>query len=144
MPTDDDVKESNRVLKEINEKIGQYEDEGTVPELEKILAPRLAFQRADPDRTVDDRVAFLQKVPGNQKGKSDTDRQTDISEPILYSHNGNIAVVRCVVSRNHNDYDNFRLFVRRDGEWKLLGWANELRPSSGGSGQGQDLPNRPL
>jgi hypothetical protein len=38
---------------------------------------------------------------------------------------GDRAVVACVVTQNGRDFHNLRLFVRRGGEWKLLGWANQ-------------------
>jgi hypothetical protein len=42
---------------------------------------------------------------------------------------GNRAVVTCVVSQQSaggiRRYHNIRLFVRHDGDWRLLGWANE-------------------
>ena len=81
------------------------------------LAPRLAFQRADGARTVDDRDTFLQKVkPGGT-------RLTRIIEPIeLY---GDRAIVKCIVQMGERQCHNLRLFVRRDGSWKLLAWANE-------------------
>ena len=48
---------------------------------------------------------------------------TRIIEPIeLY---GDRAIVRCVVAVGDQHFDNLRLFVRREGSWKLLPWANE-------------------
>ena len=35
-----------------------------------------------------------------------------------------------VVTMGGRDFHNIRLFVRRDGKWKLLGWANEAVPDS--------------
>jgi hypothetical protein len=44
-------------------------------------------------------------------------------EPIqLY---GDRAIVRCIVADGDKEFDNLRLFVRRDGQWKLLALANE-------------------
>jgi hypothetical protein len=106
-----------RRLRELNEAIGVAENTGDAPSLAKVLAPRLAFQRADPARTVDDRDAFLAKV------KSGGTRVTRVLEPIQLF--GDRAIVQCIVSVGGTDYHNLRLFVRRDGEWKLLGWANE-------------------
>jgi hypothetical protein len=106
-----------RALTELNIKIGDAENRGDRKWLATILAPRLAFQRADERRTVDDHVAFLQKVStaGN--------RTTRIVEPIQVY--GDRAVVQCIVTDGKKEFDNLRLFVRRDGTWKLLGWANE-------------------
>ena len=123
MPADD------KALETINTNIGEHEDGGKAAKLAKLLAPRLAFQRADPKQTVDDQVAFLQKVA--RKKKTDSPRTTTISEPILYSRKRTIALVRCIVSQKGVDYHNFRLFVRRNKKWKLLGWANENLSSPG-------------
>jgi hypothetical protein len=40
---------------------------------------------------------------------------------------GGRAVVRCTVTfmDDGRSLNNLRIFVRREGEWKLLGWANE-------------------
>lgn len=55
--------------------------------------------------------------------KKDT-RITKIIEPIeIY---GNRAIVKCIVKLDGKEYHNIRLFVCRNGDWKLLGWANEL------------------
>lgn len=104
-------------LRALNAVINDAENRGDAAALVGMLAPQLAFQRANPERTVDDATAFLQKVkPGG-------DRSLRIVEPIrLY---GDRAVVECVVSTGGRDFHNLRLFVRREGSWKLLGWANE-------------------
>lgn len=67
--------------------------------------------------TVDDQVAFLQKVkPGGT-------RVIRMIEPIeLY---GNQAVVQFSVKVGDKEFHNLRLFVRREGRWKLLAWTNE-------------------
>jgi Domain of unknown function (DUF4440) len=110
----DDDKEA---LRELNLKIGDAENSGDREWLATILAPRLAFQRADEPRTVDDQVAVLQKLkPGGR-------RVTNIVEPIeLY---GDRAIVKCMVTVDGQAFHNIRLFVRHDDGWKLLGWANE-------------------
>ncbi len=104
-------------LYDLNIKIGEAENTGNREWLLSILAPRLAFQRADEQQTLDDQVAFLQKI------KSGGNRVTRVVEPIeLY---GNRAIVQCVVKADGKEFHNLRLFVRRDGDWKLLAWANE-------------------
>ena len=35
------------------------------------------------------------------------------------------AIVKCTVSVCDQEFHNIRLFVRREGGWKLLAWANE-------------------
>jgi hypothetical protein len=106
-----------QTLKELNARIGVAESNGDREWLSTILAPRLAFQHADEARTVDDQVAFLQKVkPGDP-------RTTRIIEPIEFY--GNRAIVQCIVKAGGQEFHNLRLFVRREGAWKLLAWANE-------------------
>jgi Domain of unknown function (DUF4440) len=104
------------VLRELNLKIGEAENSGDRKFLASVLAPRLAFQRADEARTVDNEVAFLQKVTDGGT------RVTRVIEPIaLY---GDRAIVQCMVTIGEKQFHNLRLFVKRDGDWKLLGWAN--------------------
>ena len=115
-----------RALSELTAKINDAENDGNREWLSSILAPRLAFQRADAQKTVDDQVAFLQKVkrePGRVRVL------VKIIEPIQL--HGNRAVVQCIIKVGDRDFHNLRLFVRRDGDWKLLAWANE--PTEGAS-----------
>jgi len=109
--------DDQKSLRDLNLEIGHAENRGDVIWLSEILAPRLAFQRADANQTVDDHVAFLQKVQAGQR------RPTQVLEPIKVY--GNRAVVECLVTVNNDAFHNLRLFVRRHGQWKLLGWANE-------------------
>ncbi len=113
-----------QILRELNIEVAAAEDRGDRTWLSKILAPRLAFQRADAQKTVDDSDAYLQKVAPSGP------RQTRVVEPIDIC--GDRAIVKCVVTTGGRDFHNIRLFVRRDGGWKLLGWANEaIRDSTG-------------
>src|SRR5688572_6364077 len=111
--------EDHAALERLNHDINHAEIRGDPNYLAGIMAPRLVFQRADAAKTVDDREAFLTKVP-EKKG----DRTLRVIAPIQVF--GDRAIVQCVVTQNGRDYHNLRLFVRRDGAWKLLGWANEL------------------
>ena len=105
-------------LLRVNESINAAEIAGARDAIAKLLAPQLAFQRADPAKTVDDRETFLRKVPEKQG-----DRSMRIVEPVQLF--GDRAIVQCVITQGGREYHNLRLFVRRDGDWKLLGWANE-------------------
>ena len=59
---------SQQALKmELKEKAGEAEKRGDLDWMAVILGPRLAFQRADDEKTVDDQVAFLQKVKAGSK-----------------------------------------------------------------------------
>lgn len=110
--------DDQRELEAINLAIGDAENRGDAEALAAMLAPRLAFQRADAARTVDDQVAFLQKVAAGGT------RVTRLLEPIEL--HGNRAIVKCMVTTaDGKEFHNIRLFVRRDGQWRLLGWANE-------------------
>lgn len=111
------MRTDEQVLRDLNLAIAEAENRGDREWLSHVLAPRMAFQRADPVATVDDQVAFLQKVSGGGT------RVTRIDEPIEVF--GNRAIVKCTVRTGNQEFHNIRLFVRRDGDWKLLGWANE-------------------
>ena len=89
----------------------------------------MAFQRADPARTIDDRTTYLRKVA---KGG---DRRTIAIESIDIF--GKRAVVTCLVRSEGRLFHNIRLFVKRVGNgeegkqnWLLLGWANEPQDES--------------
>jgi hypothetical protein len=119
MPSDHDE------LRTLNIAIGDAEFRGDVEYLRAIIAPELAFARAD-GRTVDNRQRFLEKV--SEGDARDTTFAPDSIEVL-----GNRAIVKCTVIVRRPDgaksFDNVRLFVRLDGAWRLLAWANE--PSSG-------------
>lgn len=109
--------DDKQVLREINVEIGAAEDRGDREWLASILAPRLAFQRANQERSVDAAEEYLRKVAPSGP------RTTKVLEPIdIY---GDRAIVKCIVTTGGRDYHNIRLFVRRDDKWQLLGWANE-------------------
>ena len=112
--------DDKQALIDLNEQINDAENDGNREWLATILAPRLALQRADKPRTIDDQVAFLQKVQKVEPG----DKRVLRIEPIeLY---GDRAIVKCIVAVGDKEFHNIRLFVRREGDWKLLAWANEL------------------
>src|SRR5262245_52045893 len=104
-------------LRTINSAINEAENSGDRNYLAGVLAPELAFMRAD-GKTIDDAGRFLQKVakkpePGNI--------QIEKVEVL-----GSRAIVKCVVVQGGKRYHNVRLFVRLEGQWKLLGWGNEV------------------
>jgi hypothetical protein len=109
-----------QTLTELTTKINDSENQGDRQYLSGILAPRLAFQRGDLQRTVDDQVAFLQKVQPAEPGH---ERTLVKIGPIHLD--GNQAAVSCIIRVGGQDYRNLRLFVKRDEIWKLLGWAND-------------------
>ena len=106
-------------LEQLNVKVGDAESKGDGEWLASFIAPELAFRRAD-GTTIDNRAAFLAKV------KLSDPRETTVESIELY---GDRAVVKCIVTLKSTSGDkrfhNLRLFVRHDGQWKLLGWANE-------------------
>jgi len=108
------------LLRELNEKIGVAESEGNRAFLADVLAPVLAFRRAN--GAFVDRTTFLDDV------KESAHRETEIESIRLLERNR--AVVTCTVVMVDGDqrkrFHNVRLFVRSgDGAWKLLAWANE-------------------
>jgi hypothetical protein len=113
-----------QMLEKLNTEIGDAESQGNDEArgwLARVIAPKLAFQRAD-RTTIDDREKFLEKV------KPGPPRKTIIESIDLY---GNRAIVKCIVGMGDRRFHNIRLFVwiggqeGQGGEWKLLGWANE-------------------
>jgi hypothetical protein len=122
------MSDDQQTLKELNVEIATRENNGDRAWFTSILASRLSFQRADPAKTVDDQVAFLQKVKRDDLSKN---RHTDPDSIEIKVH-GSRAVVSCMVimtvEGEQKEYHNLRLFVRQDGQWKLLGWANEEFP----------------
>lgn len=59
--------DDEQVLRELNAQIREAENDGNRDWLASILAPRLAFQRADTMRTVDNRDALLQVQSGGKR-----------------------------------------------------------------------------
>jgi hypothetical protein len=108
------------VLTDLNMQIGVAEAEGDKGSLDRMLAPVLAFRRAN--GTCVDRATFLEGV------KRSPSRDTAVDSITFLG--ADRAVVTCVVSMIVDDtpkrFHNVRLFVRSgDRDWKLLGWANE-------------------
>ncbi len=110
-----------RTLEQLNIRIGVEESKGDDQSrswLAGVIAPKLAFGRAD-RTTIDDREEFLKKV------KPSDCRETEVESIDLH---GDCAVVSCIVTLKSTSGDkkfhNLRLFVRYEGQWKLLGWAN--------------------
>src|SRR5262249_40348491 len=110
-------------LRALNFSINEAENSGDRDSLAEVLAPELALMRGD-GKTFDDAGRFLQKVAKRpEPGELETDK---VEVEVL----GNRAIVKCVVEQGGKCYHNVRLFVRLEGQWKLLGWANERLTSS--------------
>lgn len=109
-----------KTLEDLNVQIRLAETRGDREWLAGVIAPKLAFQRANPQRTIDDREAFLDAVKPGAAG------ETEVESIHLY---GNRAVVSCLVTLKTEGGDrrfhNLRLWTRSAEGWKLLGWANE-------------------
>ena len=121
--------EDAQQLHDLNLRIADEENAGNVTWLGSILAPQMAFQRADPAKTIDDRASYLRKVA---KGG---DRRTIAIESIDIF--GKRAVVTCLVRSEGRVFHNIRLYVKRASDdeqakesWLLLGWANEPQDES--------------
>ena len=112
--------QSQDELRNVNIEIGKAESEGNTEFLAGVIAPRLAFRRANGDCV--DRDEFLKAV------KSSAERRTEIESVNVLS--ANRAIVTCMVTMDVDSvptrFHNVRLFIRdKDGRWKVLGWANE-------------------
>ena len=108
------------VLADLNVRISEAESAGDVGFLQSVLAPTIAFRRAN--GACVDREQFLGAV-----GASAT-RETVIEAIQLFGSKR--AVVTCRVTMTTGSitesFHNVRLFVRmQDDAWKVLGWANE-------------------
>ena len=106
------------VLEQLNVEIGNAEDRGDSVWLASVLAPELAFRRANGQ--IVNREEYLQAVaPGGP-------RETQVESTALF---GDRAVVTGLVTirsaRGDQRYHNVRLLVRHEEKWKVLGWANE-------------------
>jgi Domain of unknown function (DUF4440) len=110
----------DEALRALNARLNEAENAGDRDFLASILAPELAFLRAD-GKTVDDAGRFLQKVAPRDPYEIAVE-QIEIL--------GTRAIVKCVVTRGKDRFHNVRLFVRLEGQWKLLGWANERMKGS--------------
>jgi hypothetical protein len=106
-------------LIQLNSDFGHAEASGDHEWLGQHIAPPLAFLRAD-GKTIDDRATFLSKVSPCSPGET---------QIISIDIHGDRAMVACLVTvqsqTEAKTYHNLRLFVRHEGTWKLLGWANE-------------------
>ncbi len=116
------MQDDMHALEQLNIRIGMAESKGDDVArdwLASVIAPKLAFSRAD-RTTIDNREEFLKKV------KPSSPRETAIESIDIY---GDRAVVRCIVTLksvgDDKEFHNLRLFARHEGQWKLLGWANE-------------------
>jgi hypothetical protein len=110
----------DEALRTLNTRLNEAENAGDRDFLAAVLAPELAFLRAD-GKTVDDGGRFLQKVAPREPCE------------LTFEHIevlGTRAIVRCVVACGKNRFHNVRLFVELEGQWKLLGWANERLTNS--------------
>src|SRR4051794_8217214 len=105
-------------LTRINEEISTAEDAGDVKNLETLLAPKLAFRRAN--GKVVDREEFLAAVtPGGPR------RTTMRAIVMLGKDSAHVTCDVCLpVDGELKTFENARLFIRSEAdEWKLLGWA---------------------
>ena len=106
------------VLERLNVEIGSLETQGDRDRLATVIAPELAFLRANAERTIDGAKRYLDKVA------SSDDRDTVVESIDIV---GSRAIVKCVVTLkpSNKSYHNLRLFVKLEQQWRLLGWANE-------------------
>ncbi|MEQ1514776.1 MAG: nuclear transport factor 2 family protein [Lysobacteraceae bacterium] len=96
-----------------NQEIVIAENTGDMAQLGGLIASQLVFLRRD--GSLANRDAFLQTPrPGH--------RELRVESIQIF---GARAMVACTVTDSGVVTHNLRLFVREQGEWKLLGWANE-------------------
>ena len=105
-------------LIEINRRIAELENAGDSKGLSAVIADELAFLRAD--GSIINKETFLNAL------KAGGDRKYESTESVDVFNNR--AIIRCIISRNKGKekVHNIRLFVKKDSNWQLLGWANEV------------------
>lgn len=103
-------------LQAINQAINDAENSGDRIYLDSVIAPELAFLRAN--GTFNNRQQFLDKVL--EKKLPSRTMEIETIEVL-----GNRAIVKCIITQGGKQFHNVRLFVRIEEQWKLLGWANE-------------------
>jgi hypothetical protein len=113
-------------LEALNIEIGRREAETDATYFDGLLAPAFVMRRANKERALVGRQAFLDALRQAEKKSRDT-RVTSIS--LLGSER---AIVTCVVTMDRRDYDNLRVFVRNTNSaaavewpWLLVAWINE-------------------
>lgn len=111
------------VLRELNVRIAAAESAGDREFLDGVLAPVLAFRRAN--GAFVDRAGYLDAV------RPSAPRETEIDTVTVLPPGR--AVVTCTVTMGdgaeRKRFHNARVFVRSaDGAWLLLAWANEPAP----------------
>ena len=104
-----------KILEQINRDLIDAENRGDHAWIAEHLAPTFAFQNAK--KEVVDGLRFVQGLEPN--GSRTIDREWPIQ--VI----GDRAIVRAVIEKEGKKYDNLRLWVKREGAWKLLAWANE-------------------
>jgi hypothetical protein len=108
-------------LRSTNIEIGNAETQGNKEFFETLLAPCLAFRRANGQ--ILDRPNFIAGVSPSAK------RTTNIQSITVLEKNR--ALIECTVTMEDDGgakrFHNVRLFVREgeSNQWMLLGWANE-------------------
>jgi len=110
------AKSHKEALRKLNKKIGDAENRGDSEWLAGILAPRLAFQRADDEKTVDDRTAFLKR---SRRGLA---RNPHHRTDRVVWRSGNRQMHRHRRRPGVSQYAPLRTPRRR---LELLAWANE-------------------
>jgi hypothetical protein len=101
-------------LSKLNEEIGDAESRGDKAWLNKVLAWEFAFRRVSGKLV--NRKDYLEEVKVSSK------RTTTVDKVEAF---GKLAIVHCIVEQDGKRYRNIRLFIRQDGEWLLMAWANE-------------------
>jgi hypothetical protein len=111
-------------LEALTIEIGRKEAETDATYFDGLLAPAFVMRRANKERALIDREAFLDALRQAEKKPRDT-RVTSIS--LLGSER---AIVTCVVTMDRRDYDNLGVLVRNNNPaagrpWLLVAWINE-------------------
>ncbi|HEY8561395.1 MAG TPA: nuclear transport factor 2 family protein [Pyrinomonadaceae bacterium] len=103
-------------LIEINERIGDAEQNADAGFLRRALADELVFRRASGKIVTKDE--FLADLPNNR-----FERKSRALQVTLHG-DGKTALVSVIVAALDKEFQNLRVFVRREGGWQCIVWFN--------------------
>jgi hypothetical protein len=109
------MRDDMRLLSELNVEICDAKDRGDKEWLAAVVAPHFAFRKANGE--IEGREEFLASIRAGGR------RETEVESIEIY---GDRAIATCMVKSGGQRYHNLRMFVRREDEWKLVAWANEV------------------
>jgi hypothetical protein len=103
-------------LVRLNEQIGAAEQNGEAEFLRGVLAEELVFRRAS--GSVVSKEQYLADVTKNMFERESKNIK------VTFDEENNLALVVLVVHARGSDFQNLRVFRRRENGWQCLVWFN--------------------